>query len=458
MKNVSGSQIETFERCPRLWWLNSVLKKRGPESPSLLKGQYLHYLIECYLKDEEIDLDKFPNVPEKELINDVFLKAIETGFLPKFPVLPEDIEEYMVIDTGIPDPDNPERTIPYIGYIDVHHRKATHIIDHKSTKNIKYAKSPKPGTQSYLGDSPKDVAYALYGLKQNPFARSYDITLKYYPLTDNPKFKDVKVTVSRQHAESIWNNRILPVVHKMIEFKNKTTKENFLKSDLPSSSKACAMYGGCDFMELCAGIRDFDNNLTGEFPTMTSFDDFLKEIEKKKNEGQPELPPAKASNSPSPGTSKETSTPTPSPQKAPEKPAQAPQKAPLSNTESSPPKSSQPKLSPKPASATKKPIAMLFLGCYPASKKFFELPEFRIIQFDLLVNSLQKKVEKHLEQMYWAADSFARQDAFNRAAHEWINSIPQDKETIIIVPRDYHHETKAMIQMLTAGAEWVFRA
>lgn len=61
-QTLSPSSINTFYRCPRLFYYNYILKKRSPPNIHLYKGNFIHKILEdLYDKSSCPDLDVFFN-------------------------------------------------------------------------------------------------------------------------------------------------------------------------------------------------------------------------------------------------------------------------------------------------------------------------------------------------------------------------------------------------------------
>lgn len=242
MQKVSATELETAELCLRKWVWRYVKKLPQFFASSRVEGNIFHGCCERYLKGEEI----FPEGWDKGLTPETsqrmvsWLKtAISEGVLEKRPGgLTEKWIDGLEVKPGI----------RFVGKVD--YQDSASIEDHKTVKNVRYAKSP-----AKIAD---DIQMNCYGK-----AKAAERTRKGLPpaiitLTQNQFIKEPAPVVRRRSAErtyaqldEYWNERILPLVEKMEQ------AETVPPLDIPwPPREACTKYGReCEFAPLCSGAE-----------------------------------------------------------------------------------------------------------------------------------------------------------------------------------------------------------
>ena len=228
--STSASQVKAYESCARLWFNQSILKLRQPQTPAQAFGSAVHKAIENFLLHNTL-----PEDPRLESFVEV------AG-----PYLPADalVEHYIEIPTI----DN----VVWRGYIDCLDLSSNFILDYKSTSDFKYAKDSEQ-----LANDVQMVSYAKW------FVDKYNLdgaeVGHLYLLTKNkkPKAKLVTAEISRNHANKIWNEKLV-VVAEMAQVvdclydKNNPTKDRTEElSPTGATTGVCDMYGGCPFRTKC---------------------------------------------------------------------------------------------------------------------------------------------------------------------------------------------------------------
>lgn len=120
---LSYSQMNTFERCPRLWKYVYVDKLHVPKDPNLEFGTFIHSIIENYLINRDISYVEVPRGIHKESVNAylTWSKKAKT-FLDSLELQSFDVEKEIATDE-------------FRGVIDVlgiDRNNAYHIVDWKT--------------------------------------------------------------------------------------------------------------------------------------------------------------------------------------------------------------------------------------------------------------------------------------------------------------------------------------
>lgn len=281
---VSATQDETYTMCPRKWWFLYPMRL-----PSLMKGDLdfgtvIHSVCERYLLADATGRVPLPDssqwgedsplygqrpgdavelYPEgwatvidkkgkrtldpagQDMVKKLVRKAIETGVLER---RPGRSIEHKIKRELIPG-------ITMIGKIDV--KLPGEIQDHKSTKDMKWARSEKKDSPKYLGNNLQMLDYAYEIISEDP--KIDIIRLRHNVYCKNPKkpeVRPVEVTVTRAQVAANWK-RLQKQAAKM-----KALAELELNADQwqevpgpPPDTDACDAYGGCPFRRVCGGVE-----------------------------------------------------------------------------------------------------------------------------------------------------------------------------------------------------------
>lgn len=253
---LSASQLKTYQRCPRLWWFDKCRDMpRGEQSYSQTFGKVLHSVAERYLDGDASGRDSegrpvnlYPEgwetdpesgerlLPQdEEVVQALISKAIEEGVLQRRPDLK--------VETHFLEPMTPGVYVQ--GFIDVD--MPGEIQDHKSTKSIRYALSPEK-----LADDTQMLLYAkirgAQRIRHNVFSREGRVKTV-------PK-ENKALTLDPEKVEKKWEElQALSIEMKALADMNLQDED---LQDVPAEfpSRACNQYGGCKFINLCAGTDE----------------------------------------------------------------------------------------------------------------------------------------------------------------------------------------------------------
>lgn len=256
----SATRKEKFDRCNRLWWLTEggPATIDEPQSPHLTFGTVLHAVIERWLKapllgigDAALYPDGWASVPnrdgtsstlalgEQALIKELFQKAVDEGVIAR---LPGQVIEHNFV-----------RKVTEGVYIDstVDLLTLEGIVDHKTTKAMKWAKSADA-----LKTNAQMLVYAVEFLelkreRGEPFPEK--ILLQHNVFCKDPNDKRIRVTkayVTPKEVLAFWHTVITETVPAM---KLVTKVRNWYEVPGPENpSVACNAYGGCFARGLCS--------------------------------------------------------------------------------------------------------------------------------------------------------------------------------------------------------------
>lgn len=161
------------------------------------------------------------------------------------------VEQHIELDT-------PLGPGSWIGFIDAawSENDPVLVLDLKTTSDFRYAKTPKELMDNIQMMSYAKWAYTIGHDGWVKIAHLYVKTGKKVP--KKPKVKYVDVDVNRNHVEERWDKAMLTVVDmqkaSLVDCAN----------DLPPTTTACGMYGGCQHRASC-GLVGEGISLAGRF-------------------------------------------------------------------------------------------------------------------------------------------------------------------------------------------------
>lgn len=267
---VSASQIEAFRRCRRFWWLKQVARLPQAQKDYYDFGTALHSVIERYLDADDNGRDAFGNpvdlypdgwtldeksgrplvdAAQADLIKRLITKAIDGGILQRLPGRVVEREFWMPVFE-----DDPHRA-GAMGYIDIYLPDAAH--DNKTLKDMRYAASPKE-----LKTLPQMLIYAKFVFEESDRRGKplQEVKLRHNQFCKDPLTPIVRKTdasVTRAEVETFWRGLQDNVAEMEKLKKNFTKPEEWAKLPDPAKpEEACRAYGGCPYLELCAGVEN----------------------------------------------------------------------------------------------------------------------------------------------------------------------------------------------------------
>lgn len=302
---TSASQFETWNLCHRKWWLDKVRKLFIPTSTSQGFGTVLHAVVERWMMANDLgrdadgkpvemypqgwhnafnkftgDLDYACTAAEQDIIKKLVTVAIEEGVMERRPGrLIERQFNHSILKIKCPTcggkgikmihrPDIGEKTyvsdgkcktcngdgngtnITIMGFIDL--ELSDQIEDHKTTKNMKYAKSA-----AKLRENTQMLIYAkmhLLHLEERGEPLPPKITIRHNVFCKDPKKLKVRKThidVTLDEINKHWETIVQTALS--MDAMRRTADDWRDIPDPPNLSTACNAYGGCPFLSICSG-------------------------------------------------------------------------------------------------------------------------------------------------------------------------------------------------------------
>lgn len=220
-KTLSPSQLEVFKLCPRRWAEIYLNGKRIPPQDSALAGTHVHDLLEKFLRDgTPIDTSiTWKDYPIGKIALDMTQHLPLPGSVP-------DVE--LTLDLEV---DN----VKYTGRVDA--RVSGKVYDHKTTSNLKYAKSAKK-----LQEDIQALIYARW--------MDSDGELQWTTGQSKNEIKSKKVVlpVLRDEVREKFDRIVTPLAKKVL-----AAYEHGDVKKLDKNKNACRLYPpkGCPFQNEC---------------------------------------------------------------------------------------------------------------------------------------------------------------------------------------------------------------
>jgi hypothetical protein len=244
--SVSPSQVDAFRRCPRVWYNQTVLKEREPDSPSKLRGTAIHSALEIFLKTGEV-------LPVVEGVGTLEFVQVAIPHIPR-PMIDKDYwSQFPVDEKGAPTAmlllEQPGEMLTWQGgpsvtqFIDSVQAlpKTCKIQDYKTTSDFRYAKTPEElRSNTQLCWNAKYI-FAISDYDQIEIEHLYLLT------KGRPKARPVSTFVTREQVEAIWE-RDMSLVRQMVAWAELAPPT---ADALPPNVDACDDYGGCYYRTKC---------------------------------------------------------------------------------------------------------------------------------------------------------------------------------------------------------------
>lgn len=231
IKSVSASQTKTFSLCERRWVFENIHKLRAPAASHLLMGTAQHKQIEDYFLE-----GKMP---------DAFLARAAIKYLPSR------LSPGLSVEAALENPTLYASGLQWKGFIDLLHAPdgvnstLVSIYDHKTTKNMSWAKSPKE-----LQTDIQLISYAKWATLAFPKAQHFRLIHTYLVTTTKDTIEPVETEVNREHVEQQWPE----LERKASEMKALSDAKLTWELATPNWD-SCGAFGGCPFRETCNKSR-----------------------------------------------------------------------------------------------------------------------------------------------------------------------------------------------------------
>ena len=269
---TSASQHRAFNQCQRYWFFGWIERVPKVTSLAMQRGTDIHIETEHFLRTGEI---RDSSYTDQNLNYRPYVEVIRP-YLPE-PGHPELIIEYPIelsCGPGMP---------TWIGFIDIGFSALVPLIlrDIKTTSDFRYAKTPVE-----LFEDIQLMSYAKWVYVETDYEGPIDVGHIYVKtekrcVRKKPKTKLVQAVVDQGHVEDLWEREMETVAIMMKAAKAPTAQ------DLPPTTSACSMYGGCPYLSRCGlgkATTGLLKGLTGKDKGKEIMNEFMKKLRKKSKE------------------------------------------------------------------------------------------------------------------------------------------------------------------------------
>lgn len=220
---VSASQISSFRACRRQWSFRSRDKLSTPAGAGAQLGSDVHAELERYLKGGSINYS----------IEAGNIAAEGLEYLPMPLSKPYTVEGSFELEA----PDD----ILYTGRIDLEiPGDPPTILDHKTSKNLRFVKSPEE-----LRGDPQAIIYGAHALTRYE-SSAVDLVWVYYDTGKSKRSKRVHLRMLKDEVITGFEK-----VHLTALTMQDIVASGVPTLELPPSPEACEMFGGCPFRADC---------------------------------------------------------------------------------------------------------------------------------------------------------------------------------------------------------------
>lgn len=215
---VSASQISTYLSCKRQWYWNKVVGLPSPQKASAALGEAVHSSIESYLAGS-------PTLHPVAVAGRAKLDELRA----LSPLIEQKMEQPLA------------NGLTFIGRIDLMVPDVALVVDHKTTSDLKYAKS-----EEELAQDVQMLAYA-YEVHARTGADAVRVAHNVL-LTRGGGNRYTETTIPAPAILDGWQ-RIEAVTDQM-----RATATIESPDAVPATLSACDKYGGCAFREQCRAL------------------------------------------------------------------------------------------------------------------------------------------------------------------------------------------------------------
>lgn len=246
LKQTSASQIDMYERCPRIWWNSYIEGVKPLPSPAQQRGTDIDdNYVQPYLRTGNIRKDGE-------------WAALLVALIPHLPP-PANDQVKVQARIDLPTFDGGPICIGFMdwarGVTDEH----LHVGDLKTTSDFRYAK-----TREQLADNTQMVVYAkagyaLFQAQKVSISHVYARTRGSAKALSVPAASEDPIWMPRSEVNEKWERRVETIKQMMRVAATVNSAD-----ELPPNTSECGAYGGCAFRAKC-GLSTISANGKGKF-------------------------------------------------------------------------------------------------------------------------------------------------------------------------------------------------
>ena len=226
---LSASQMGTSEQCERRWGFVYLDGIRSPGTPAQELGTEVHAVAEDWLTNS--------TPPPTTKAGDIMRQGIH--------LLPSP-GAHLLVEHEFRFKDGPLVWRGFIDFIDPTSRPIK-VGDHKTTKNLRYAKTPKQ-----LSEDTQGIIYAKEAMRKFG-VHEVELEWIYYPTVGKVGAKKVSVMVGKEHVDRIYRTLRVRGISLLDHKRNADSGVELQVEKFPHPG--CRAYGGCTFLGVCEQLN-----------------------------------------------------------------------------------------------------------------------------------------------------------------------------------------------------------
>ena len=256
---ASASQISTWKMCHRKWFYDKIMKLPRKQSVGAEVGTGVHAVLEKYVATgERGEPHSIAGVAIHDLLRYVWDHPTLVPLI-RNPNAKQEEEIHTTLGGT-----------PIMGYIDLHWRDGStmYILDYKTTKDFKYAKSE----EAALFD-PQTIVYGKWALEQEGIDR---VVFNYFTIRTASPAVQPRPTIIEHTWETIAEY-VAAADAIVLEMKEARTKPEFR---IRQNRDSCFAFGKCEFADVCrktATVQDYSPPTSEETHMIEEFDALLND-------------------------------------------------------------------------------------------------------------------------------------------------------------------------------------
>jgi hypothetical protein len=243
-KHVSPSQIETWLGCNRQWYWQYPMGIKSPPTASTLLGSACHTIAEDFIQEqngEDLSVKRDGKDHYRAVVRPAMATLRMLGDLHKSGLGHVERSMKRKLRNGLD-------LIGRIDFLSLPETDNPLVVDHKTSSNLKYAK-----TEEEMATNIQMLAYAYEAVCLKPLAKGVRVAHNVMLTRGAPAARYTDVFIPTKDIHAGWT-LIQNISDQMIE-----TSKIASPADVPPNLSACDRFGGCFHRDRCAAIKNAQN-------------------------------------------------------------------------------------------------------------------------------------------------------------------------------------------------------
>lgn len=249
-KHVSPSQIETWLGCNRQWYWQYPMGIKSPPTASTLLGSACHTIAEDFIQEqngEDLSVKRDGKDHYRAVVRPAMATLRMLGDLHKSGLGHVERSMKRKLRNGLD-------LIGRIDFLSLPETDNPLVVDHKTSSNLKYAK-----TEEEMATNIQMLAYAYEAVCLKPLAKGVRVAHNVMLTRGAPAARYTDVFIPTKDIHAGWT-LIQNISDQMIK-----TSKIASPADVPPNLSACDRFGGCFHRDRCAAIKNAQNPNTSPY-------------------------------------------------------------------------------------------------------------------------------------------------------------------------------------------------